>query len=99
MDIVEVDESTLCMMHATLPLGRSRYCSKPKGHDPLVDQHVAYAYHNVTGSGQYVMWLGPWDDDTPYETEEAVRLEMEWSNRRHNVPRPPRGRTAEAPET
>lgn len=79
-----MDESKLCMQVGTGFLSRRSYCSKPKGHDPKKDPHVAYNNHVFTGKGEDVMYLGPWDDDPTrdvWDNEEANRLHDEWSNR------------------
>lgn len=56
------------------------FCSLAPGHGDDVP-HRAYRNHVVTGKGRDILWLGPWNDKTPWEDAESERLADEWANR------------------
>lgn len=81
---VDTDSEGLCLVRGKANNGwmsvSNRRCSLPKGH-PADTQHIAYVAHNVTGNGADVYWLGPWEDDRPYQGELTDRLQREWHER------------------
>jgi hypothetical protein len=55
-------------------MDRGRVCSLEPGHD---GPHRGYWNHEIT-TGANLCWLGPWEDDSEWQTGDYEQLYAEW---------------------